>query len=243
MAQEKKDNIHKGHREKVRKGFYENGFRGMPDHNILEMLLFFGIPYRDTNTIAHELINRFGSFSAVMEARRTDLMQVKGMTENAACLITMVLPLYKKYVEDLKGRRPKFSNIKETVEFLRALYIDNSNVEKVYALCFDANGYMITHRIIGEGDIGSSSLDMRRLAALLLETNASSVIISHNHPHGVTSPSIDDIKTTKTLKMYLDILKVRFTDHIIVSDDNYFSMLNSYKFAHIFYNIDMPEDS
>lgn len=83
---EKNDNPHKGHRIKVRNRYYETGFNGMADHNVLEMLLFFGIPFKDTNELAHDLIARFGSFSAVLEADVKDLVSVKGMTENAACL-------------------------------------------------------------------------------------------------------------------------------------------------------------
>ena len=95
-----KSNIHNGHRKKVKERYYANGLKGMPPHNILEMLLFFGIPYKDTNPIAHDLIDRFGSLSAVLEAKHSDLLSVKGMTENAACLITMILPLYKRYYQE-----------------------------------------------------------------------------------------------------------------------------------------------
>ena len=109
MAENQDKNIHKGHREKVKQRYYEAGLNSMPDHNILEMLLFFGIPYKDTNEMAHELIARFGSFSGVLEADVKDLVTVKGMTENAAFLITMILPLYKRYMEDISSRKPEFS--------------------------------------------------------------------------------------------------------------------------------------
>lgn len=241
MGEDKKEvkkNIHKGHREKVKQSFFEVGLNGMAPHNILELLLFFGIPYKDTNPIAHDLIERFGSLSSVLEAKKSDLLQIKGMTENAACLLMMVLPLYRKYAEDVVGRCPKFSDIDETVDFLRLLYLDCNNKERVYALCFDASGYLINYRMLSEGDINSASVDLRNLAAFLLETNAASVLISHNHPHGLTSPSLDDINVTKNLRDFLLMLKVKFDDHIIVGDNSYFSMAKSYRFAHIFYNID-----
>lgn len=235
---EVKKNVHIGHREKVKQRFYEVGLEGMASHNILELLLFFGIPYKDTNPIAHDLIEHFGSLSAVLEAKRTDLLQVKGMTDNIACLLTLILPLYRKYAEDVVGRCPKFSGIDETVDFLRALFLDSNNKERVYALCFDANGYLIKHRMLSEGDIRSSAVDLRELAGFLLETNASSVLIAHNHPHGLASPSLDDINITKTLRDFLLMLKVKFDDHIIIGDNSYFSMVRSHRFAHIFYNID-----
>lgn len=246
MGEEKdvNKNAHKGHREKVRQRYYETGLQGMAPHNILEFLLFFGIPYRDTNPIAHDLINHFGSLSAVFEAKHTDLMKIKGMTNNAACLITMLLPLFRKYTEDVVGRRPKFSDINETVDFLKALYLDCNNNERVFILCFDASGYLITYRMINEGDLKSSNVDIRKLTSILLETNAASVIFSHNHPHGVASPSREDIEITKFLAPFLSQLKVKFDDHIIIGEKNHFSMAKSLRFAHIFYGIDplFPED-
>lgn len=233
-----KVNIHKNHRQKVRNKFYECGLQGMASHNIIEMLLFFGIPYKDTNPMAHELIDRFGSLSGVLEAKHSDLLQVKGMTENAACLITMILPLYRKYAEDLAKRQKRFSNIDELVNFLRTLYIDNNNNERVYILCFDQSEHLITYRMLNEGDINSSSVDMRKIASVLLETNTASIILSHNHPHGIVLPSLEDVVLTKQLKSFLDTLKVRFIDHIIVTDNNYLSMANTKNYTHIFHNID-----
>ena len=242
MAEDKKDNknIHFGHREKVRRKYYETGFNGMAEHNVLEMLLFFGIPYKDTNPIAHELIERFGSLSAVFEASRTDLQKIKGMTENAACLITMMLPIYKRYSEDLFKRKPTFNSLGEIVDFLRKLYIDKSNNERIYVLCFDGKDSLITYRVLSEGDINSSAVDYRKLASIVLETNASSIIISHNHPHGIALPSKDDIDATKYVVPFMETLKVKVKDHIILTDDEYFSMANSPRFIHVFYNISSP---
>lgn len=242
MAEDKKanSNIHKGHRQKVREKFYANGFSGMAPHNVLEMLLFFGIPYRDTNPIAHELIDRFGSLSAVFEAKHADLMKVKGMTENAACLITMVLPLYKKYSQDLRKRKTVFGSTDEIVAFLRPLYLDNNNVERIYVLCFDASKRLINYCMLNEGDIVSSSFDMRKFISFVLETNAVFVTISHNHPHGITSPSCEDIGLTKDVAQMLANFKVKLNDHIIITDNSHFSMASSLRFAHIFLNIENP---
>lgn len=237
-AKKENNNIHKDHRKKVKERFYATGFNGVAPHNVLELLLFFGIPYKDTNPIAHELIDRFGSLAGVLEAKRTDLLQVKGMTENAACLITMILPLYKKYHQDVCKKRTQFSNVKETADFLRNLFIDNTNVEQIFVLCFDAKKNLITYRKINEGDINSSNFDLRQLATLVLETNATSVIIAHNHPHGITTPSYMDVETTKVVVNFLDSMKVRVDDHIIIADKDHFSMANSKKYVHIFYRMD-----
>ena len=99
-----KVNIHKDHRKKVKDRFFECGFTGMPDHNILEAILFLGIPQKDTNPMAHELMDTFGSFSGVLEAKKSDLMKVKGMTENAAFAIMSYLPVNRRYIESLQKK-------------------------------------------------------------------------------------------------------------------------------------------
>ena len=233
----KKTNIHKGHREKVKQRYYESGLTSMPDHNILELLLFFGIPQRDTNPLAHELIERFGSFSGVLEASKSELQSVKGMTESAACLLTLFLPVYKRYVSDLHKKRKKFTDAKEIADYLRTFYLDTNN-ERVYALCLDSEDRMIACRVISDGDINSSTFDMRKLASIVLEVKAKKVVISHNHPNGCLVPSKCDIESTKIACDLLRLLKVQFVDHIIVTDKSFFSMFKSPAHTHLIYGLE-----
>ncbi len=233
----KKENPHKGHRIKVRNRYYETGFNGMADHNVLEMLLFFGIPFKDTNEISHELISRFGSFSAVLEADVKDLVTVKGMTENAACLITMILPLYKRYMEDISKRKPEFVSKEELAEFIRSLFLD-TNDERIYALAYDSSRRYIGYRNIGDGDITSSRVDIRKLTSFVLENNATGIILAHNHPHGIALPSREDINFTKYVYKILEALKVRLLDHIIVNESDYMSMVETMRYTYIFSGIE-----
>lgn len=237
MAEGKKEskNLHQGHRQRVKQQFYENGFKGMSDHEVLEMLLFFGVPYKNTNEIAHMLIDHYKSLPAVFEADFKELVSFKGMTENAVCLIKMILPLYKFYSEELFKQKPVFEKPEQIVDFLKKLYVDKTHKECIYVLCFDSKNSLITYRLLSEGDINSSMVDFRKLASIVLETKAASVVISHNHPHGVALPSKNDIDVTKVLVQFMETLKVKVKDHIILTDDNHFSMANSPRFVHIFY--------
>ena len=230
----KKVNIHKGHREKVKKRYYDAGLTSMPDHNILELLLFFGIPQKDTNPIAHELIETFGSFSGVLEASKTDLQSVKGMTENAACLLSLILPVYKRYVSDLHKKKRKFETPKEMADYLRPFYLDTAN-ERIYVLCFDLHDRMIACRVVSDGDRDSSYLDCSKLASIVLEVKAKKIVLSHNHPNGTLIPSADDVAVTEMARDMLMYLKVQLKDHIIVTDKSFFSMANSPSFTHVIY--------
>ena len=99
MAETKK-NPHEGHRAKLRKRFLAEGFDSFEDHNILELLLFFAIPRKDTNEIAHALIRRFGSFSRVFEASVEELRSVEGVGEHAAYLLKTYPAVAKRYYKD-----------------------------------------------------------------------------------------------------------------------------------------------
>ena len=81
--------IHDGHREHVRQRFLKNGLDAFADHEVLELLLYFAIPRRDTNPIAHALMERYGSLSGVLSAPIEDLKRVKGVGESAATLLCL----------------------------------------------------------------------------------------------------------------------------------------------------------
>ncbi len=236
------DHAHNFHRKHMRERFYEAGFKGMADHNVLEMLLYYGIPRKDTNDIAHELINRFGSYADVFEANLHDLMKVKGMTETAACLIKMIIPFYNRYVENLSKRKPTPIEPEEVVDYLRPKYHEGSCRERVFILCYDSSNHLITCRLLSEGDICSSAFDIREFGRIVLETNCSSVIISHNHPHSMSLPSNDDIRVTRAVIELLDMLKVTLKDHIIVDDEGFTSMANHKLTMPMFYGIKLLDD-
>lgn len=230
---ENKENIHKGHRQKLKNQFYEAGLDHMPDHVVLEMLLFFGIPYKDTNPIAHELINSFGSFAGVLRADLDDLKNIKGMTENAACLIKMMLPVFNRYSESLASKTPKLQSPKEIVDYIRQKFNGTYN-EIVYALCFDSEHDLISVREIGSGDVSQAFISFRRIAQVALETKTRDIVLVHNHPYSIALPSAEDVETTKRVHDFLLQLKVKLSDHIIIAEQGFCSMASIAKYKYIF---------
>ena len=110
------------HRERVRKRFLREGLEHFEQHNQLELLLFYAIPQRDTNGIAHDLIQRFGSISRVMDASVEELMTVDGIGERAAVLLKLVPALARSYTLDHLGKVRTFQTDEELKEYLLALY-------------------------------------------------------------------------------------------------------------------------
>lgn len=230
-------NIHKGHRQKLRNRVLANGLAGEAPHTILELLLFYGIPRKDTNPIAHELLDRFGSLSGVLRAGVEELKSVQGMTENAALLLHLILPVYAAYEEDLRRMPTLPESAAQIVDFMRPKLI-GSTTEKAYLLCIGGNGKLLGLRKICEGDLSSAAIDLRALAAAVLETKAQDAILVHNHPNGVAAPSLQDIDATKQIVSFLDQMKVRLVNHIILSENDYCSMADKKNFVHLFYGME-----
>lgn len=222
--------IHAGHRDRQKKRFIENGdFKGFADHNILEMLLFYSIPRKDTNELAHALINRFGSLQRVLEASYEDLITVNGISENSACLIKMMLPLYRRYAENCVKEKKTFEQREDIIEYLKSIYTGMSE-EQINLLCFDSKMNLITRVVLGTGDISSAGFSMRKLVEAAIGNNACTILLAHNHPHSLASPSRADIDTTEKICQSMKELNINVLDHIIIANDQYCSCLDGMRY-------------
>lgn len=224
-AKEKKEvqNTHEGHRQRMKQRFAETGIMGFSDHNVLEMLLFYAIPRRDTNLLAHELIDTFGSYAAVMEASREELMQVDGVSEHTATLISLVTQMNKRYLECKSIEGETISGSREAGCYFTAKFAYEVN-ECAYAMLLDAKDRIIACRKISSGIVNGTDISIRALCELALKYRATCVIVAHNHPSGVLMPSAEDVQCTELIKKALSVIGIRLKDHIIVAGEKYISL-------------------
>ncbi len=228
------DNLHEGHRKRLKKELLEQGFsEATPPHKILEVVLFYGVPRKDTNPLAHELIDKFGSLAGVFEADPHDLMQVKGITENAVTLIKMFMPVARRVYMEKYKKGYKFNSIEECGEHLVKRFF-GYNEEAFIVSSFDSAGCFICDDIIGIGDADSVSISVKNIVRTVIQRNPTTIIISHNHINSPAMPSIADLEMTQSLKYTLEQINVRLLDHIIVSGNDYVSMKQSANYSHIF---------
>ena len=217
-----KENVHKGHRERMKDTFLKNGLSGFSEHEIIELLLFFGIPMKDTNEIAHHLLNSFGSISDVFNAHYEDLIKVKGMTKNAAVLLKMMPDLFKRYVKNAKNVAT-LDNIETINEFFTSEYFGAKN-EEIKVCCLDNDMKIRYCTTVIEGGIEKATVDMRKIVETVFRANATYVIIAHNHPNGSPVPSDEDIAVTRTIKSTFDLLDIVLLDHVVVGKNTVISM-------------------
>lgn len=215
--------IHDGHREKMRQRFLGGGLDYFADHEALELLLYYAIPRRDTNPIAHALIERYGSLSAVFAAPVEDLQKVEGIGESAAILLKLAPQMYRKArLSDISGETA-LGSTERVGGYLLECFTGERN-EVLYQLCLDRKGKLLACKRLGEGGVSSANLDVRKLVENALMSSASAVVLGHNHPSGVAVPSKEDVAATKLVKSALDTIGVVLIDHIIVADGEFVSM-------------------
>ena len=216
---------HDGHRARMKNRFLEHGLDNFDDHNVLELILFYALPRKDTNGIAHELINTFGSLKAVFEAPTDELMSVTGLGENAAILLKLIPQVSRRYMLSLRNEKTVIDSSKKAGEFLIPYFMYERD-EVVYQICLDTRLQLLCCKEISRGEVNSAEISIRRIVELALSKNATSVIIAHNHPSGVASPSREDELTTARIKQALDSIGISLADHIVVGGDSFVSMLD-----------------
>ena len=222
--------IHKGHRQRMKDRFREEGLDNFSEVQALELLLFYCIPQKDTNPIAHDLLNHFGSLSQVLEAPVEELVKVPGIKENAAVLLKLVTDMGRYYLVSRSQQFTILPTVNACANFLVPRFFGR-RVETVFLLCLDAKCKVLCCKEVGEGSVNSAGISIRKIVELALGANATTVVLAHNPPSGMAIPSPEDIQTTRRLAAALNAVEIHLADHIIVADDDHISMVQSgYRF-------------
>lgn len=207
----------------MRERFRQEGLDGFADHEVLELLLFYGRARGDTNALAHELLDAFGSLKGVLEARPEQLMAVKGVGEEMATIISLMLPVFRRYAACVCREKKTITSRTEAKVYCRAL-LAGWRTERFYVICLGTSNQVLGQRRIAEGSLTDVPAYPRLVAETALNYNAHMVLLCHNHPSGLCEPSPEDLETTRRLFDLLTRLNVVLLDHIIVSSEEEYSM-------------------
>lgn len=217
---------HGGHRQRLKERFLLEGMDNFEPHVVLELLLFYVIPQKDTNVLAHKLIEHFGSLSAVFEAPFEELKNVKGISDSSALLLKMVPELSRRYLDDKYSDQYIIDSTKAAGELFVNRFI-GINTETTMLMLVDAKGRMLFCGIVAEGSIHSVDVSVKKIIRVSSRYHATGAIIAHNHPSGIALPSSEDLDTTETIRAALEFLNIELLDHIIIADRDYVSMADS----------------
>jgi len=215
--------IHTDHRKRLKSRFLLSGLDYLAPHEILELLLFYVIPRKNTNNLAHALIDHFGTIYNILDAPTSSLTQLDGVGTEVACFFKLIVNLIYLYLNDKNHARCNFRTRYDLCDHLMLKFIGRCEEANAIIL-LDAKGKIVFEGVICTGTHNSVELRVRLLIELITIHNAASIVFAHNHPSGIAIPSKQDIFTTRKLNSLLLSLNVSFIDHIIVADHDYVSL-------------------
>ena len=221
-------NIHSGHRARLRNNLVSSRWEIFDEHQILEYILSIVIPRKDTNPIAHELINSFGSLANVLDASVDDLKTVKGVGDVAATFLSSIPSIFKHYKASKLAKKPELSSPAKIFEYYGNVF-NHMASEEFHILCLDQQGTLIVKKVLAMGSNNEVSFSLKSITEVAVRSKASAVVLVHNHPNGDVNPSAEDIEMTKQIYLNLIFNRVLVLDHIIVGkyDGEYYSFKNA----------------
>lgn len=215
--------VHDGHRQRLRERFLKEGLSGFAPVNVLELLLFFTNQRCDTSETAHRLLERFGSFSGVLDAPYATLCAAEGVGPLSACLIKLTAACGAFYANDRAARLGSILSTKQAGAYFVPKFTGSTS-EEVYLLLLDDKRKILRCAKLFEGTVNAAAITLKKVMAEVVISNATAVILAHNHPGGLALPSAEDKAVTKQISTALDMINVRLLDHVIVADEEFFSM-------------------
>lgn len=227
LTKEEKD-LHKFHRQRLRKEIYQSDPYSLGEVKILEYLLTLATARGDTNPLAHELLNKFGNISNVINSNYTQLLAIKGVGPKIASFLLSYGRILHFVFET--GAMPKKKTVLQTInqfsEVLRNYFLGKT-CEEFYVLLLTAKSELIGVERITTGNVNSVGIDVPSFVQTVLQHNASIIVIAHNHPNGELQPSGEDIDATLAIVEAISVYGVRVADHLIIGPKQVFSFKNA----------------
>ncbi|MDE5547783.1 MAG: hypothetical protein K2J30_02155 [Clostridia bacterium] len=211
--------MHEGHRQRIIQRLEGSG-EGLQDHELLEILLFNAIPRKNTNDIAHSLIDTFGSLHGVLHATPDQLRGVKGVGPEVAAYIRCN-GLILSRIEKPKTNPIKFNLQSFSQHVSQSFSLLDQEVIEIF--CLDASERVKTSRRFTSDSANKVQVRSEEINRYIVNILPAGIVAAHNHPEGTCRPSEEDDRFTAQLMMTCSINNVKFYDHLITGKDGVYS--------------------
>ena len=219
----KQPNNTKGHRKRLRKRFLTGGRRALADYELLELLLTYVIPRKDTKPIAKALLRRYRSLNSVLEQPADKLELIEGIGPQSSTFLKLIHSCIGRYLEFKVESAKRISSPEEVAHFLR-VELGGKQRECLMVLYLSDSNRLLYHSIITEGTVNRTPLYPREILRQSITYNATGLIIVHNHPDGQPVPSDRDLEMTAKLEEVAAPLGIKLLDHMIVTGHQAYSI-------------------
>lgn len=211
-----------GHRARMRTRLLTAGPEALADYELLEMVLFLGLPRRDTKPIAKALLSRFGSFAGCIAAMPNELRGVEGLGESGTAALKVVQAAALRLARAELRDRPLLANWDRLIDYLTAA-MAREKVEQFRVLYLDTRNRLLADEAQGRGTVNHTPVYPREVMKRALELQATAIILVHNHPSGDPRPSEEDVAMTDEIARSAAALGIVLHDHIIVGNGAWLS--------------------
>lgn len=222
-----------GHRERLRNRFEKSEFDGFNDYEVLEFMLSYAIPRKDTKVIAKNLLKRFGSIQGILSVDKKELEQIVGLGKLSVIFIKALPAFIKFYFQNkAEDNEIQFTELEQTAAYFKATIGSYKN-EVVKVLYLNSQNEMIHSEILSEGTVNESYIPTSKIVETAVKYKTTSIIIAHNHPDGFPAPSESDNIITQKISEALKAIGIVLLDHIIISSEGFYSyrkqeLINTY---------------
>ena len=204
-----------GHRQRLRDKFLAQGIDAFTDAEIIELLLTFGTPRSDCKEAARELLARFGSLPAVLDAAPVQLQQVKGVGPKNIFALHFIQGVARRYLRQRVVGKEYVRSSREVADYL--IHSMRGLQHEVLTVVFlDAAHAVLDATVVAEGTVTVNTIYPRELVKAALARNASALVIAHNHPSGSLTPSRQDSELTRSLYLVCSFMHLDLLDHLII---------------------------
>lgn len=211
-----------GHRQRIKEKYEKSGLEGCLDYEVLELVLSYAIPRKDTKPIAKELLARFKSLNAVLDADAKDLETIKGISRHSALFLRLLKDISVLYLEQGIHSRDLLSSPEVVCDYLKVALKGLAN-EEFKMLFLDNRNQLLAMETLKAGTVNRSVVFPRKVIERALYHHAVGIIIAHNHPAGTLEPSVEDQEVTRMISNALKIVDIKLLDHIIIGGNEYYS--------------------
>ena len=209
--------------DRPREKFIQKGSGALSDTELLSILIRSGTHDNSALVVAQEVLQLAkGNLSLLAKLQIKDLLSIKGIGNAKAITLMTALELGRRRRLSEVIDRFKISSSFDVFELMKPL-LEDLLVEQFWTLYLNNSNKVLSKLKISEGGMTGTVVDIRLILKHALELNATSIVLSHNHPSGILIPSEADIKVTGKIKKAAEFMDIKVLDHIIITDQSYFS--------------------
>jgi DNA repair protein RadC len=211
-----------GHRQRIKTKYEKSGLNGWLDYEVLELVLSYAIPRKDTKSIARELLSRFKSINGVLDADNRELQSINGISKHTALFLNLLKDISVLYMEERMFGRDLLSSPQVVYDYLK-VSLKGLMDEGFKMLFLDNRNQLIAMETLKNGTVNQTIVFPRKIVERALYHHAVGVLIAHNHPSGSLEPSQEDQEVTKNIREALKTVDIALLDHIIIGGNEFFS--------------------